>query len=130
MIQVTDMAPVWPLVARESELEAFARAWGSDRVQAVTVWGPAGVGKTRLAEEFVDRAAAAGFRVDRATATSAASMVPLGAIAHLIPAGVDLADPVAGFAQVARMLADQHRRLWVLLVSCGRSCPGFDAANC
>lgn len=60
---------------------------------------------------------AAGFRVGRATASAAAGAVPLGAIAHLLPAGVDLSDPVAGFAAVAeRPAAGPGLRRWVLLV--------------
>nr|WP_246596616.1 LuxR family transcriptional regulator [Streptomyces aurantiacus] len=80
------------------------------------VGGSAGVGKSRLAEECLERAAAAGFRVGRATASAAAGAVPLGAIAHLLPAGVDLSDPVAGFAAVAERLAAGPGRRWALLV--------------
>ena len=78
--------------------------------------GPAGVGKSRLVEECLARAAGKGFRVARATATAAAGMVPLGAIAHLVPAGADLSDPVTGFATVARQLAGRDGRALVLLI--------------
>ncbi|MER5436352.1 hypothetical protein [Streptomyces sp. NPDC002588] len=39
------------------------------------------------------------------TASTAAAAAPMGAITHLIPAGVDLSDPVSGFAETARLLA-------------------------
>ncbi|WP_328946291.1 LuxR C-terminal-related transcriptional regulator [Streptomyces sp. NBC_00250] len=103
---VSDLASRWPFVGRDAELAAFDQVWNSPDLQAVTVWGPAGVGKTRLAGSCLDRAEAAGFTVGRATATAAAAHVPLAAIAHLIPSGVDMSDPVAGFAQVASSLAD------------------------
>lgn len=46
-----------------------------------------------------------------------AAAVPLGAIAHLIPRGLDLSDPVAGFAAVARALSEPSGgRQRVLLV--------------
>ncbi|MER7676095.1 helix-turn-helix transcriptional regulator [Streptomyces sp. NPDC096934] len=107
----------WPLVGRGPELDAFAAALADPACRGFVVGGPAGVGKSRLAEECLDRAAAAGFRTGRATASAAAGAVPLGAIAHLLPAGVDLSDPVAGFAAVVKALAagpGQRRR--VLLV--------------
>ncbi|WP_329319989.1 MULTISPECIES: AAA family ATPase [unclassified Streptomyces] len=107
----------WPLVGRGPELDAFAAALSDPARRGFVVGGPAGVGRSRLAEECLDRAAAAGFRTGRATASAAAGAVPLGAIAHLLPAGVDLSDPVAGFAAVVKALAagpGQRRR--VLLV--------------
>ncbi|MFE6484909.1 LuxR C-terminal-related transcriptional regulator [Streptomyces sp. NPDC057757] len=107
----------WPLVGRGPELAAFAAALADRGCRGFVVGGPAGVGKSRLAEECLERAAAAGLRVGRATASAAAGAVPLGAIAHLLPAGVDLSDPVAGFAAVARAPATgPGPRRWVLLV--------------
>ncbi|WP_042380300.1 helix-turn-helix transcriptional regulator [Streptacidiphilus melanogenes] len=96
-------APLWPLAGREQQLAEFDATWNSCR--GLVVSGPAGVGKTRLAEEFLARAVRSGFRGGRATATAAAAEMPLAAIAHLIPPGVDLSDPVAGFTAVARRLA-------------------------
>ncbi|MFF3200707.1 LuxR C-terminal-related transcriptional regulator [Streptomyces sp. NPDC002962] len=95
----------WPLVGRERELDEFAAASRDRKCRGFLVCGAAGVGKSRLAEECLERAVAAGSRAGRATATAAAGAVPLGAIAHLLPAGVDLSDPVAGFAEVAAQLA-------------------------
>ncbi|MFD8376066.1 LuxR C-terminal-related transcriptional regulator [Streptomyces sp. NPDC059688] len=108
----------WPLTGRDAELDAFNTAWANRRCQAVVIYGPAGVGKTRLAEECLARAIRGGFESGRATATKAASAVPLGAIAHLIPAGVDLSDPAQGFRTVAAELAGppHKRRQWALWI--------------
>ncbi|MGW8358061.1 LuxR C-terminal-related transcriptional regulator [Streptomyces wedmorensis] len=107
----------WPLAGRESELEEFSAGWADRHCRGVVICGPAGVGKSRLAEECLARAVRGGFKDGRATATAAAAAVPLGAIAHLIPAGVDLSNPVKGFAAVPRALAGpDHRRRWALWV--------------
>jgi DNA-binding CsgD family transcriptional regulator len=94
------------LVGRDRELTSFEMAWAKRRCHGVVIYGPAGVGKTRLAEEYLARAAGVGVSGGRATASAAAAAVPLGAIAHLIPPGLDLSDPVRGFAAVARALSE------------------------
>jgi len=104
-----DALSLWPLTARTAELDAFSRMWSTGRCRAVLVCGPAGVGKTRLAEEFFGLGARSGVLLGRATASSAAAAVPLGAIAHLIPPDVDMADPVRGFARVAESVSRRGR---------------------
>uniref|UniRef100_UPI003F49AE76 helix-turn-helix transcriptional regulator n=1 Tax=Streptomyces sp. CA-141956 TaxID=3240051 RepID=UPI003F49AE76 len=107
----------WPLAGRESQLQEIATAWADRYCHGVVICGPAGVGKSRLAEECLARAARDGWKGRRVTATAAAAAVPLGAIAHLIPPGVDLSDPVKAFATVATALADPGRnRRWALWV--------------
>lgn len=105
-----DSVSLWPLTGRIGELEKFARVWGSARYRSVVVAGAAGVGKTRLAEEFAARAAVGGtVLIGRATASSAAAAVPLGALAHLLPPGIDMSDPVRAFAQAAEAIRRQGR---------------------
>nr|WSX77901.1 LuxR C-terminal-related transcriptional regulator [Streptomyces sp. NBC_00899] len=114
---VFNPASRWPLVARDAELAAFGGQWSAPGFRGCVLRGPAGVGKTRLAEEYLARAARDGYRTGRARATAGAGTVPLGAIAHLIPATVDLSDPVAGFPRVAAALAGPGRdRRWAFLV--------------
>jgi len=116
-MSVPDTAVPWPLVGRESDIACFDAVWAARRCQGVVIHGPAGIGKSRLAEECLPRAVRAGFEAGRATASAPAAAVPLGAIAHLIPPGLDLVDPVRGFAAVARALSGPHgERRWVLLV--------------
>ncbi|MFD8079934.1 LuxR C-terminal-related transcriptional regulator [Streptomyces sp. NPDC059718] len=107
----------WPLVAREYELKTFAAAWAKRDCQGVVIYGPAGVGKSRFAEECLSQVTSSEFQAARVTASAAAGAVPLAAIAHLIPAEVDFSDPVKGFAAVARALAGpQRNRRWAILV--------------
>lgn len=106
----------WPLVGRGRELKLFTRVLASQRGRGFVVVGTPGVGKSRLAEECLALAVRAGYQGVRATASAAASAVPLGAIAHLLPAGVDLSDPVAGFAAVAAALGGEGRRRWTVLI--------------
>ncbi|MFD9623356.1 LuxR C-terminal-related transcriptional regulator [Streptomyces virginiae] len=102
----------WPLIGRESELMAFEKAMGDRAVTRFIVCGAAGVGKSRLAEECLNRAVRAGLRGARATASAAAATVPLGAIAHLLSPAADLSHPPSAFAATAGH--QQSRRIiWV-----------------
>lgn len=105
----------WPLVGRGGDLREFNRILVNPRFRGFVISGPAGVGKTRLAEELLALAAQRGLTTKRATASSAAGMVPLGAIAHLLPPGVDLSDPAKGFASVVSAL-DPRRSRWAVFV--------------
>ena len=62
-------------------------ALGGDRAMAVLLCGPSGVGKTRLGEEYADRAVAAGRPVVRVVASRALAQIPLGALVTLLDAG-------------------------------------------
>ncbi|MFE0654559.1 AAA family ATPase [Streptomyces sp. NPDC059534] len=106
----------WPLVGRERELALFVNSLTDRRARGVVIYGASGVGKSRLAEEFLTQAARAGFSHGLATASALAGAVPLGAIAHLLPMGVDFSDPVAGFAAAVRTLSGPERRRWVLMI--------------
>ncbi|MFB7868123.1 LuxR C-terminal-related transcriptional regulator [Streptomyces sp. NPDC056069] len=106
----------WPLVGREAEIKGFQLAWAAKRAEGTVIFGVGGVGKSRLAEEFLAWARQDGWRIARVTASAAAAAIPLGAIAHLIPDGVDLSDPVKSFADVARVLSGAQRRRWAVLV--------------
>ncbi|MEU0785389.1 LuxR C-terminal-related transcriptional regulator [Streptomyces sp. NPDC006173] len=105
----------WPLVGRQSHLESFRTELAAGRIRGWLVCGPAGAGKTRLTEEFLGLAAADKRRTAKAVASRAAAQVPLGAIAHILPAGVDMTDPVRGFHAVAQALSDPARPTVVLV---------------
>ncbi|MGW1729267.1 LuxR C-terminal-related transcriptional regulator [Streptomyces sp. NPDC002306] len=106
----------WPMVGREEEIKLFDEFMASTTARFFTIRGKAGVGKSRFAEECLKRAIEKGWKGGKATATAAAAFIPLGAIAHLLPADVDMGDPAAGFAKVNELLALRIRQPWILLV--------------
>ncbi|SMQ14590.1 ATP-, maltotriose-and DNA-dependent transcriptional regulator MalT [Streptomyces sp. Ag82_O1-12] len=92
----------WPFTARAEELDAFTAALDDQATTAVIVHGQAGVGKSRLADECLRLAARRGHRVEKAVATPSLAALPLGALAHLLPADAVSHDPVAAFHAAAR----------------------------
>ncbi|HEX4724661.1 MAG TPA: AAA family ATPase, partial [Pseudonocardiaceae bacterium] len=100
----------WPLVGRGAEKAAFDELLADPNGRGIVLCGQEGVGKSRLAEEFLYRAEQAGYLPGRAVATSAAAAVPLGAIAHLLPDDIDFTNPGAAFAAIADALS-RHRRI-------------------
>lgn len=76
----------WGFDARESEMATIAEVTGTDEGGCVVVAGPPGVGKTRLAREALRIAGSTGRPTGWAAGTRAAAVIPLGALAHLLPA--------------------------------------------
>jgi DNA-binding NarL/FixJ family response regulator len=76
----------WPLVGRDAASAVVLSALEEDPPRSLVIAGPAGVGRTRLAREALALAERRGRRTQWAGATSAAAIVPLGALAHLLPA--------------------------------------------
>lgn len=81
----------WPLSSRGSELADVESVLGDARNRAVFLFGPAGVGKTRLATELRSRAEAEGTPTIRIVGTATGGSVPLAAVAHLL-----IDDPLRG----------------------------------
>jgi len=73
------------MLGRVSELAALQRIWDNvvveRRPQLVTLFGPAGIGKTRLASEFAELAAAGGARVIKGRSLPYGEVIPYGAFA-------------------------------------------------
>ena len=78
----------WPLTGRIDQLEAIGRDYRAGAVGGVVVHGAAGVGKTRLAEEALARAERSGRPTARAVGHPSTASIPLGALAHLLPASL------------------------------------------
>jgi ATP/maltotriose-dependent transcriptional regulator MalT len=101
----------WPLVGRHEELDLFATTLADPRAHGFVIHGPAGVGKTRLADQCLAMALADqnGRTVARATATEGSRSTPLGALAHLLPAGIsdERRGLVAVMSEVRTLLREQ-----------------------
>src|SRR5260370_32165825 len=80
--------PRWPIVGRRSELEVFEKALCSGEHAGLVIHGRAGVGKTRLADECRQQAAAAGHPTERVAGSRTTALLPLGAVVSLMAAGV------------------------------------------
>lgn len=91
----------WPLVGRDEELTLIEQLLEGP---GVVVAGAAGTGKTRLATEASQRAAASGRPTARVAASRALSAIPYGAVAHLLPAA-----STRGEAPVDRLRAALER---------------------
>jgi DNA-binding CsgD family transcriptional regulator/tetratricopeptide (TPR) repeat protein len=88
------IAETWPLVGRRVLLEQGTAMLDAPDQRGVLLHGEAGVGKTRLANEIVAVAERQDLVVARAVASRAATALPLGALAHLLPA--ELLAPAGG----------------------------------
>src|SRR5262245_30495163 len=78
----------WSLVGRDEELALCESSLVCDPGPGVVVAGVSGVGKTRLVTETLAKAMRLGRATARVTATETARTIPLGAVAHLLPAGL------------------------------------------
>ena len=113
------MARRWPIVGREAQLALFGRSLSSSEGAGLVIHGRAGVGKTRLADECLRLAAAAGHPTERVVGSRTTSRVPLGAAAVLLDDGLGRRgsdahlDTAALFEQTRRSLIQRHggRRL-------------------
>src|SRR5215467_760004 len=110
------------IVGRDPELAVFDRALSSGEYAGLVIHGRAGVGKTRLAEECRQQAAAAGHPAEQVTGGRSTVLVPLAAVAGLLTAGPGVAGPggqlntAALFDQTRRALQEQNggRRLVIV----------------
>ncbi len=118
-----------PFVGRTEHLATLGRALADRRCRGMVISGRTGVGKSRLAEECLAAARRDGAAVATVLASEAAGTVPLAALAHLLPAGLEMSDPVAGFAGVGERLSGRGvaaGRKMVVLVD---DLPLLDAAS-
>jgi DNA-binding CsgD family transcriptional regulator len=78
----------WPLIGRTGEMGAITAAIAAPAVSGMLVYGPAGVGKSRIVREALSVAASHGYETRWTVGTSSARAVPLGAFTAWAPAGV------------------------------------------
>ena len=96
-----DLTRPFPVVGRAAQLTAIAESLTAPGTKAVVLGGPAGVGKSRLLAEALAGAAERDLEVATVTASRAASSIPFGALAPLLPVDDLLADSVVGLVQRA-----------------------------
>ena len=101
-----------PMIGRDRELEALQRSWqgvaDEGRSHLVTVFGPAGIGKSRLALELCQLVASQGGRVIRGRSTPYGASTPYSAFGQQVKqvAGIfDSDDPDEAHAKLATAVA-------------------------
>jgi DNA-binding CsgD family transcriptional regulator/tetratricopeptide (TPR) repeat protein len=99
----------WPLLGRDAELARLAQAIDDPDCGGVVVIGTAGVGKTRLATDALQMAAAGGLATSAIRATRSASDIPFAALAPLLPE-IDLpTEASTALFRAAREVIDARR---------------------
>lgn len=95
---------IWPFAGRAGELARLVRLAHDGTAKGVVIAGPAGVGKSRLATEVLRTFTASAHTVIPIRATRAASGIPYGALARLLPpeAPPGLVNPLRWAADAVR----------------------------
>jgi DNA-binding NarL/FixJ family response regulator len=93
-----------PLLGRDAACQVIVGALDADPPGNLVIVGPAGVGRTRLAREALSLAQSQGHATRWAAGTRAAARVPLGALAHLLPAMDTGADTLALLQQATNAI--------------------------
>src|SRR5262245_53589243 len=96
----------WPLVGRWDELDVVERTVTTSTADGVLLFGHAGVGKTRLADEMRKQLERGGRSSRRAIASQAVAAAPFGALAHLLPADITARGSAQDPAELFRRAAD------------------------
>ncbi len=78
----------WPLTGRSEEMAAIQAAISASDASGIVVYGAAGVGKSRIANEAVAAAQARGCECRWVVGASSARAIPLGAFTAWAPSGV------------------------------------------
>jgi AAA ATPase domain len=117
---VRSVSKSWPLTGRAEELRLVTECCSATSAYAgVMIVGPAGIGKSRLAREAMERAAEAGATVRFASGTSSGSSIPLGAFAewadphggsalHAVSAAIDSLTSTTRSKRVVVVVDDAH----------------------
>lgn len=103
-----------PLTGRDNEQRTIQRALsGMNNHSGVVIHGAAGVGKTRLAREMLDRVATAGDRTKWIVGTESARRVPLGAFTTSITDS--MLNPLPDVRRIIQSFIAQQNRGRVLI---------------
>ncbi|MFF4775867.1 AAA family ATPase [Microtetraspora fusca] len=116
------MTERWPMVGRDGELELFRASVFRRDQDAFILTGPAGVGKTRLADECMAWAAREGMPVTRAAASRTMADVPFGALAHLLAPPTTGVSGAGSSATATRLRDGTGRYSWFRQALRHRAC--------
>lgn len=117
------MMSQWPIVGRQAELATFERALPSPEVAGLMIVGRTGVGKTRLADECLQKATTADHPAERVIASRTTCLVPLAAVAGLLPDGFGQRGPHgqldtgALFDQTIKALRERYGRCRLVTIA-------------
>jgi DNA-binding CsgD family transcriptional regulator len=98
----------WPFIGRTSALDEVDSLLRTGAAQGVVVAGAAGVGKTRLVGEALERLEPERFRVLRVGGTAADAVIPFGAFGHVLPvegAAASVVNPLRWASEALRSAA-------------------------
>jgi len=102
----------WPFVGREEILRRIVASLLDPAAGGAVLAGPAGVGKSRLAEQALRQLESPRWRLAQVRATRSAAGIPFGALGHLLPAsGPPIGANVTGWAAEHLTAAAGGRRL-------------------
>jgi len=107
----------WPIVGRRPELEVFDQTLNQGDLTGLIIHGRAGVGKTRLADECRAQAAASGYPTERVVGSRTAALLPLAALAALLPARDGPDDTPTLFEQTRKALHERHQGRRLVIVA-------------
>ncbi|MFC5753969.1 AAA family ATPase [Actinomadura rugatobispora] len=103
------MRTSWPFTGRASTLDEVGSLLNARATRGVVVAGDAGVGKTRLVNEALERLEPDRFTVVRTGGTSANTGIPFGAFGHLLPVedvATTVVNPLRWATEALRGLAE------------------------
>lgn len=112
---------IWPLVGRDAIVDRALAALESGRARSVFLYGPSGIGKSRIALEVGDRLEASGWLVLTASGNPALAAVPFATFAPAIARGVEnpqlpsATDPLTLFTLTTSVIGELSAGRRVLL---------------
>ena len=97
----------WPLVGRSVELAVIKSTVRAGDASGVILVGPAGIGKTRLAAEWIAAREKTGDSVIRIVGSEALSAIPLGALIPILPTSPsDGTDVIHSYREALAIILD------------------------